>query len=176
MITREMIHTEIDSLGEDRLDELYALIMRFIKSKRAAKKPSLMSKRQQIQIDAPEDFSTHFELLEKRVQKPIFVDTVFVLALLNRRDMYHEIASQLAKQFKAHALLITDAVLLEIGNALARNYKKESIKIIEHFFDSDEIEVVRLTPKLFNQTFELYKNYDGMGFSRLHLWLCGNMA
>ena len=83
MTTREIIQTEIDSLGEDMLDELYPLIKRFIKSKRAAKKPSLMSKLQQIKIDAPEDFSAlNCTPLEKKVQKPIFVDTVFVLALL----------------------------------------------------------------------------------------------
>lgn len=66
----------------------------------------------------------------------------------------------LAKQFDNHPLLVTDAVLLEIGNALARDYKQESIKIIQQFFSSEEIEIVHLTPKLFNQAFELYKKYE----------------
>ena len=97
---------------------------------------------------------------EKNMQKPILIDTAFVLALINRRDQHHLSALFLSKQFDGYPLLVTDAVFLEIGNALVHDYKKESIKIIEQFFDSEEIEIVHLTPKLFNQAFELYKNYE----------------
>ena len=55
----------------------------------------------------------------------IFIDTLFVIALINRRDQYHQ-ALDLAEQFEGHPLLVTDAVLLEIGNALARSYKQEA--------------------------------------------------
>lgn len=90
----------------------------------------------------------------------IFVDTGFVIGLINQRDQYHQQASELANRFEGYPLLVTDAVLLEIGNALVRNYKKEVIEIIEQFFDSDEVEVVRLTPQLFDQAFALYKMYE----------------
>ena len=60
--------------------------------------------------------------MEKNVQTPIFIDTVFILALVNRRDQHHENALSLAKQLDHYLLLITDAVLLEICNALARDY------------------------------------------------------
>lgn len=90
----------------------------------------------------------------------IFVDTGFVIALINQRDQYHQQASELANRFEGYPLLLTDAVLLEIGNALVRNYKKEAIETIEQFFDSDEVEVVRLTPQLFDQAFALYKMYE----------------
>lgn len=90
----------------------------------------------------------------------IFVDTGFVIALINQRDQYHQQASELAARFEGYPLLLTDAVLLEIGNALVRNYKKEAIETIEQFFDSDEVEVVRLTPQLFDQAFSLYKMYE----------------
>ena len=52
--------------------------------------------------------------------------------------------------------LVSDAVLLEIGNGLARNYKQEAIEVIEDFFDSEEVEIVRLTSELFERAFELY--------------------
>ena len=52
----------------------------------------------------------------------IFIDTLFMIALINRRDQYHQQALDLAEQFKGAPLLVTDAVLLEIGNALARSY------------------------------------------------------
>jgi hypothetical protein len=62
-----------------------------------------------------------------------FVDTSFVVALINKNDQYHEQAIELASRFDNRRLVTTDAVLLEVGNALARNFKAESIQIIEHF-------------------------------------------
>jgi predicted nucleic acid-binding protein len=85
--------------------------------------------------------------------------------LINQRDQYHEKASKLADQFEGHPLLVTDAVLLEIGNALARNYKKEAIEVIEYFFASDEVKVVHLTPQLFDQAFAEYKKYQDKEWS-----------
>lgn len=78
----------------------------------------------------------------------IFVDTGFVIALTNQRDQYYQQASELANRFEGYPLLVTDVVLLEIGSTLVRNYK-EAIEVIEQFFDSDKVEVVRLTPELF---------------------------
>lgn len=91
--------------------------------------------------------------------KRIFVDTVFVIALVNHKDRSHQQASVLAKQYEKHPLLVTDSVLIEIGNALAKNYKHDCIRIIEQFFDSEEMKVVRLTPFLFEQALELYRSY-----------------
>lgn len=95
----------------------------------------------------------------------IFVDTVFVIALINRRDQYHQQASELADQFEGYPLLTTDVVLLEIGNALARGYKQEAIEVIEQFLASDEVEIKRLTPYLFEQAFELYKQHRDKDWS-----------
>ncbi|MEO6808410.1 MAG: PIN domain-containing protein [Isosphaeraceae bacterium] len=92
----------------------------------------------------------------------IFVDTLFVIALVNSRDQYHARAAALADQYDGHPLLITDAVLLEIGNALARNHKREAIEIIEQFLGSESngIDVVRLTPELFAQAVDLYRSFQ----------------
>jgi hypothetical protein len=51
-------------------------------------------------------------------------------------------------------LLVTDAVLLEIGNALARRYKQEAVAILEQFLAAEEGEVVHLTPRLFAPGFD----------------------
>lgn len=90
----------------------------------------------------------------------IFVDSGFVIALINQRDQYHQQASQLAERLAGHPLITTDAVLLEVGNALARNYKQKAIEIIEQFLDSDEVEIVSLTPQLFSQALNQYKQYE----------------
>ena len=79
-----------------------------------------------------------------------FVDTSFIVALVNRNDQYHHEAVELASRFDKQPLVTTDAVLLEVGNALARNFKTESIQIIEHFTASDEIRIVHLNPELFS--------------------------
>ena len=89
----------------------------------------------------------------------IFVDTAFLLATTNRRDQYHEQASRLAKLYEGYQLLVTDAVLLEVGNALARNHKQEPGDTIEYALASSEIEVVHLTPELFKRGLALYRAY-----------------
>lgn len=90
----------------------------------------------------------------------IFLDTGFINALINHRDQYHQQAAKLADRYEGYPLLVTDAVLLEIGNALARNYKKQAVEVIEQFFGSDEVEVIHLTPQLFDQAFALYRTYQ----------------
>ncbi|MCY7376898.1 MAG: PIN domain-containing protein [Pyrinomonadaceae bacterium] len=91
--------------------------------------------------------------------KKTFVDTFYVVALVNKRDEFHEKAHELVMEFDTQPLLTTDAVLLEIGNSLARNNKQKSIEIIDQFVSSEEIEMVRLDETLFNKAFELYKNH-----------------
>ena len=60
-----------------------------------------------------------------------FIDTQFVVALVNERDQFHEPAVRIARQYVGQPLLTTDGVLLEIGNALARNFRQEAVEIIE---------------------------------------------
>jgi predicted nucleic acid-binding protein len=111
---------------------------------------------------------------ERSVSNRIFIDTLFVITLINRRDQYHPQALDLAEQFEGRPLLVTDAVLLEIGNALARNYKQEAVAIIEQFLAADEVEVVHLTPQLFAQGFTLYKSHQDKvwGVGGLHFVHC----
>lgn len=87
-----------------------------------------------------------------------FVDTSFVVALVNKRDQYHSRALNLASQFEGRPLLTTDAVLLEIGNALAKNFRAASIQVIDDFLTSSEIQIVHLYPDLFDKGFSLYRS------------------
>jgi len=91
------------------------------------------------------------------VSKTVFVDTLFVVALLNFRDQYHERATALADEYQDCRFLITDAILLEIGNSLARTFREQAGQAIEGFLDSDDVEVVRLSPALFAEALELFK-------------------
>ncbi len=60
----------------------------------------------------------------------IFVDTLFIIALVNPRDQYHESALQLSQVYESYPVLMTDCVFLEVGNALARKFKKQAVDII----------------------------------------------
>lgn len=90
----------------------------------------------------------------------VFVDTSFVVALINEKDQYHDHASELADLFDRYPLVTTDAVLLEIGNALARNFREQAAEIIEQFLASDEVTVVHLDAAIFRKAFELYQTYS----------------
>ncbi len=89
----------------------------------------------------------------------VFVDTLFVVAQINQRDQYHAKASELTAELEGYPLLVTDAVLLEIGNALAKNYREQAVAVIENFLTSDEVKIVRLTPELFDLAFAEYKKH-----------------
>lgn len=88
----------------------------------------------------------------------VFVDTSFVVALVNEKDQNHRLAIDLSQQFDGYRLVTTDAILLEIGNTLSRNFKRECIETIEDFLTSDNVQVIHLRPTLFRRAFELYKS------------------
>ena len=74
MTTKELIQAEIETLSEEELDELYAVIKHFAQSKRDTQQQSFMAKLKRIQIDAPEDFAANLDLYvsgEKRVEPDI---------------------------------------------------------------------------------------------------------
>jgi predicted nucleic acid-binding protein len=79
--------------------------------------------------------------------------------LINQRDQYHQRAAALAEEYEGQDFLITDVVLLEIGNALARNYKHQAVEVIENFLSSSDVAVIPLTAKLFEEAFTLYKTH-----------------
>lgn len=96
-----------------------------------------------------------------------FVDTSFVVALVNKKDQYHLRALELASEFEQRPLITTDAVLLEVGNALAKNFRAASIQVIDDFLTSSEIQIVNLYPDLFQRAFSLYRSHlDNAGRRR----------
>lgn len=60
---------------------------------------------------------------------------------------------------------MTEAVLLEIGNALAKDYKQEAIETIEAFRTSNEVVIVELNSQLFNKGFAMYEKYQDKAWS-----------
>ena len=101
-----------------------------------------------------------------------FIDTCFITALVSERDELHAKAIELSETYRGQRFLLTDAVLLEAGNALAKKYRDEVIEIIDGFQNSADVEIARLDPEVFESGFNLFKQHrdkfwglvDGISF------------
>ncbi len=89
----------------------------------------------------------------------IFIDTGFVIALINTNDFYHAKALQLAERFSAYPAVTTDAVLFEIGNALSRTAKQQAVDIINYFKESHEISIIFVDSLLFDKGLTQFARY-----------------
>jgi predicted nucleic acid-binding protein len=84
--------------------------------------------------------------MAKTMPDALFVDTGYVIALINPNDQHHSQALPLAERYDGHPLVTTDAILLEIGNALSRFARNEAATIIRYFQTAPEVTLVPLTP------------------------------
>ncbi len=90
--------------------------------------------------------------------EPLFVDTSYILALINRRDQYHARAQELARQFAGSPLVITNAILFEVGNALCGRFRTEAAQAIREFQTDPLCELVWLTPDGFEAALCLFES------------------
>ena len=88
----------------------------------------------------------------------VFLDTSYALALSATTDQFHERALRLAAELEAAGarLVTTRAVLLEIGNALARQrYRFAAVRLLQALHVDPSVEVVPLS-ELYARGFQLY--------------------
>ena len=62
MVTREFIHSEIDRLTAEDLEELHKLIRQLSRAKRKNRKKGALSRIKRVKISAPKDFSINHDL------------------------------------------------------------------------------------------------------------------
>jgi uncharacterized protein len=98
--------------------------------------------------------------MKSKMPKPPFVDTGYIIALINPNDTHHQEARHWSNKYDRHPIITTDAVLLEIGNALSRIARPEAVKIIEYFRTAPETTIIPLTPQLFTSAIDLYTSYQ----------------
>ena len=89
----------------------------------------------------------------------IFLDTSFVIALINERDQYHAQAEALSFRFANSALQTTGAVLLEVGNALAKEFRAEAVNVINVLSHSARVEVAEIDSNLIEKGLAVYEKY-----------------
>jgi predicted nucleic acid-binding protein len=91
----------------------------------------------------------------------IFLDTSFAIALSAITDQNHARAVELAEQIEAQNsyLVTTQAILLEIGNALSKQrYRTAAIQLLESLESDPNVEIVPLTNELYNAAFQLFRS------------------
>lgn len=90
----------------------------------------------------------------------IFIDTLYLIALINPKDQYHKKALFLGNEYKHSGFLTTDIILLEVGNALAKNYKNQALQLINTLLTSPEVEIINFDVNLLNKALILYEKYQ----------------
>ncbi len=93
-------------------------------------------------------------------ENKIFLDTAYAIALSAVTDQYHEKAKMLAGQIEnsGASLVTTRAVLLEIGNALARlRYRSAAIDLLDSLEQDENVEIAPLTEELYGKAMKLYR-------------------
>lgn len=89
-----------------------------------------------------------------------FIDAAYTVALSVVTDKYHQKADILAKQIETEAipLITTRAVILEIGNAMARlRYRDAAIELLDALEEDPNIKIIPLSEELYNRAMELYR-------------------
>ena len=97
----------------------------------------------------------------------LFLDTSFLLALVNQRDRYHQGAVRLSSHFQeCRELWTTEAILLEIGAALrAPNQRRIAVRIWDDLHNDPRCHVVSLSAALLKRGMELFRNRPDKAWS-----------
>jgi predicted nucleic acid-binding protein len=89
----------------------------------------------------------------------LFLDTAYVQARVNRRDQYHRSAVVCQGRVRSAAeVWTTDAVLIEIGNALSTSNRDGAIGFIEQRYDTPNIRVGQVSRALLFESLKLYRS------------------
>ncbi|HYN44450.1 MAG TPA: PIN domain-containing protein [Candidatus Limnocylindrales bacterium] len=86
-----------------------------------------------------------------------FLDTAYIIAFLNPNDIFHSKAKELFPSVQtAHEIWITEAVLIEIGNALSRSNREVAVDFINGCYFSPNVRVVSVDNELLQRAIDLY--------------------
>ncbi len=88
----------------------------------------------------------------------LFLDTTFVQVLLNKNDQYHVIAkSRLTELRTATEVWTTEAILIEIGNALSATQREAAVRFINRCYATPNTHVVSVDTALLKRASSLYR-------------------
>ena len=89
----------------------------------------------------------------------LLLDTVFIEALLNARDQHHSRAMMfLSRMRDAAEVWVTEAVLLEVGNALSVLNREAAVGFIRQCYETENIQVVPMSTELLRCGLDMYES------------------
>jgi hypothetical protein len=89
----------------------------------------------------------------------VFLDAAYAIALCSPADQFHALAAAPAQRLESSAmrLVTTSAVLLEIGNALAKEqHRRAAGQLLTSLCADPTVEIVPLSDQLFDQALRLF--------------------
>ena len=87
------------------------------------------------------------------------VDTVFLQALVNTHDSYHQQARAFAPRLaRAAEVWVTEAVLVEVGDALSAINRLAAVQIIEQSYHTHNVHVAPMSTYLLDEAVALYQS------------------
>jgi predicted nucleic acid-binding protein len=94
----------------------------------------------------------------------VFIDKSYFLALVNIRDKYHEAAKTAAATVEP-PFVTSEAVLFEVGNALARPSRRHlGIQVLRQIRADKNIEIVHIDQDMFSETIAFYQSRSDKGW------------
>src|SRR5687767_13919133 len=89
----------------------------------------------------------------------LFIDNSFVQALFNQADALHDEARAWTPEVDAAAeLWTTEAVLVEVGNALSAINRAGAVAFIEQAYQAASVHVVPAETALLQRAIQLYRD------------------
>jgi len=87
----------------------------------------------------------------------IFLDSAFAIALAVETDSFHEKAVQISDDLDGSILVTTQAILLEIGNALSRrSFRKASAALLASMQMDEHVVILPLSEELYEKGLNLF--------------------
>jgi len=91
----------------------------------------------------------------------VFLDTSYAVALSSRTDENHHRAVELAQELQSSGtyLITTRAILLEVGNTLARaRHRDAAIKLLLALERDPRVEIIPASDELYRRALDVYRD------------------
>jgi uncharacterized protein len=98
----------------------------------------------------------------------VFADTLYWIALTNRRDQWHQNALNIAEQLQSAQLVTTEIVLIELLNyfcTYGAQARQTLVAVARSILTDQNVEVVLYTQELFAAGLTLYEQRLDKGYS-----------
>ena len=113
---------------------------------------------------------------------PVFLDTLAILALIDKKDRWHDAATAVSKELdtQKRPLVVTEWVLTEFLNATAKApYRRLAVEAVHHFHTFPRVEIVAATHDDWLLGFALYESRQDKEWSLvdcLSIRVCQQLA